>query len=107
MSYYLLLDEDEIQVASINGWKMLKSEITDAPPTLLDLFDNGEVDDAEMLREELQQLPKLSDSSSSIVAEMIETLTGVTGPVVLSDGMTDEDVADDWMVKDDDDTSGQ
>lgn len=100
MAYDLVVQRVQVDVATISGWRQFRLEVGEFGVQLQKLFDRGEADDAIELARELRMLDDLSGSSVSIRQGMLSVLAGKTGNVILTDGMTDEDVDEDWEVGD-------
>lgn len=91
MAYDILVGAKVSDLATLNGWKMFKKELLGKGDEL-DSFIKEAHGDAELLVADLEDLgDDLTDSTQSIVDGMLDSLSGATGDVYITDGFEDDD----------------
>ena len=102
MAYDLIVDGDQVDLASISGWKQFKEEMGQFPEVneFRELVDG--VADARDLYVELSNVEpaRLTPPSRSILMNMRQVLKGKTGDAVVTEGFTDKEVDEQWVVSD-------
>lgn len=87
MAWDLVVGKSTVDLATFNGWKMFKNEVSSTAGDELKKFIADGHADAELLVADLEDLSDLSDSSQSIVDGMLDAMSGKTGDCRISDGL--------------------